>query len=291
MYDEDDQTTLDDETLVLKPQKDESSHFNMQNPNSWYSNPQIWQQSIRWYNNRGESGTVPEWAKVWTVYYDSVKKVERKYTAQQRDWTWVNWRWTWNAYAIGNYVVYNNKLYECIKAHTSSWTILPINTTYWVREWTNIHRWTPEYWTTYCFASVVSPQSIGNTSLTQIIFDNYSTNDWYTASTAWSVVVPEDWVYLLIGLAKFASAGWDRHIYIYKNWVSLIDIRQPWYYYYYVDWGWVAHTVYPPEARDLELTWAAGFKKDDVLDLYVEQNSWWSINVTPYFKIYKLTWL
>ena len=55
-----------------------------------------------------------------------------------------------------------------------------------------------------------------------------------------------------------------------------MDIRQPW------------DAV--PKARDVELTRISRCKKWDIIDFYVQQNSWGSINVTPYLKLYKLSW-
>ncbi len=265
MYDDDNQDKLNDKSLVFKPTKNKQNNFDMNNPNPWYSNPQIWPNSIRWHDNRGESAIAPEWAKLWTTYYDNQKGIERKYTAQQWDWTGINGWATGYDYVVGNYVMYNNNLYECIKAHTS-WIITPTSVTYRAKEWWMIHRWTPEYWPTYSFASLASPLSLW-AGLTKIVFDTYSTNDGYTSSTAGSEKIPADWIYLIVCLAKFDDSSSIKELLLYKNWASVISIKQD---------------------NDVELTWLLKCDKDDILDMYVDTTG--SMTVSPYFKIYKLWW-
>jgi hypothetical protein len=276
VYNIDDQEIIEDESVKFKPVVQPPNVFSMNNPNPWYSNPQLPQQSVRWLRNLWTLTTPPSVATIGTTYFDAYRWVLRSYTQQTRDGTNVNTRWWGNNYEVGDYVVHWISLYTAAKKHTSTTRAADLLAKDWTFIGNNMTWRTPAYWPPYSFASLASPLSLG-WALTKIVFDTYTTNDWYTAITnGWSITIPQDGNYLLIGLAKFAADINDRHIYIYKNGSNLMDVRQPW--------------DLTSQARDVELTWMALLKKDDIIDIYVEQNSWNSINVTPFLKVNRLWW-
>ena len=280
---------------MVDQQQTPNNTFDMQNPNSWYSNPQIPLQGVRWWNFRGEDVNEPENPKCGDCYFDLTKKVFRVFSSQYFfTLEWFNYRTSGYDYKQGNYVLelvlWVLYVYECLIDHTSN-TSFAVDFAAGKRQVENtiVNRRQPEYSNFICTGSIVG-ETINSGVLHQVALTTYDTNNGYAKKLINSITIPEDGTYLLNALSKFSTGDQDRHLWIYKNWVSIHDISIEGDYYYYEDSGGGWHTVQVSKTQTLQLNWLEKCEKDDIISIYIRQNSSWALTVDTSLQVYKQTW-
>ena len=119
----------------------------------------------------------------------------------------------------------------------------------------------------YCLTQKLSNQSIPDNSYTKVLFDDYSTNDNGMIWISNRINIIEDWYYFINIWTLFASnATWVRRIYVEivtPMWTFLNEHKNA------VNWT----------TTSLNASWIIYLTSWTKLELYVRQNSWWSLNI------------